>query len=69
MGNCRYDTSDKVIITGSIRTTGEFKETQGVGFSLTLTKQGERFVSSQRELLNKILTPVLLELAREEEMQ
>ena len=69
MGNHRYDTSDKVIITGSIRATGEFKETQGVGFSLTLTKQGERFVSSQRELLNKILTPILYELAREEEMQ
>ena len=69
MENYRYDTSDKVIITGSIRTTGEFKETQGVGFSLTLTKQGAGFVSSQRELMNKILTPVLIELAREEELQ
>lgn len=69
MENNRFDTADKVIISGSIRTAGDFKEVQGVGFNLTLTKQGTAFVSSQRELLNKILTPVLLELAREEEMQ
>ena len=69
MENNRFDTSERVIINGSIKTAGEFKEVQGVGFSLTLTKQGERFVSSQRELLNKILTPVLFELAREEELK
>ena len=69
MENNRFDTADKVIISGSIRTAGDFKEVQGVGFNLTLTKQGTAFVSSQRELLNKILTPVLMELAREEEMQ
>jgi len=69
MENNRFDTSEKVIISGSIKTAGEFKEVQGVGFSLTLTKQGTAFVNSQRELLNKILTPVLFELAREEVLQ
>lgn len=69
MENNRFDLSDKIIINGSIKTAGEFKEVQGVGFSLTLNKQGAEFVSSQRELLNKMLTPIILELAREEILQ
>lgn len=63
------NTADRIIISGSIKAVGEFSEVQGIGFSLTLTAQGEPFASSKRELLNKILTPVLMELAREEELQ
>ena len=67
--NSNSSTEEKIIISGSIKTAGAFKEIQGIGFNLTLTAQGEAFVSSKRELLNKILTPVLFELAREEELQ
>lgn len=69
MENNRFDTSEKVFISGSIKTAGEYKEVQGVGFDLVLKMQGAEFVSSKRELMNKILTPVLFELAREEELQ
>ena len=44
--------NNKIIINGSIQTAEEFKDVQGVGFSLTLTKRRTGFVSTERELIN-----------------
>lgn len=64
----RTGTSEKVVINAGIRTSREFGEVQGVGFTLTLVTQGQELISTKRELINKLLTSVLLELAREEEI-
>lgn len=69
MEDNRSNKADRMVISGSIRTISDFEEVQGVGFELTVVKHGSAFVSSKKELMNKILTPVLLELSREEEMQ
>ncbi len=64
----RTGTSEKVVINAGIRTSREFGEVQGVGFTLTLVTQGQELISTKRELVNKLLTSVLLELSREEEI-
>ncbi|MGN0507247.1 MAG: hypothetical protein ACI4FZ_11855 [Lachnospiraceae bacterium] len=55
----------KAIISGSIKTSGDFSETREVGFSIALTTQGNEPVS-RSELLNELLSTTLRTLAKEE---
>lgn len=65
----RIGTSEKVIINGGIKTVNEFSEPRGIGFTLTLITQGQDLTSTKRELLNKLLTSTLLEMAKEEVLE